>query len=730
MMKWSEFIDEKNIRKTIEVLKPNNELFEVRVIGKGAKKRIISGYFKDVETLIKAFDTIDPRQTNIYLTINKVNEACYSREQRDCFRITDASTHDHEVDMYEWLFIDLDPVRLAEVSSSDEELKAAISLSDKVYSYMKDLGFSEPVRALSGNGAHLLYRINLENNEENKNLVERCLIVLSSLFNNEKVKIDEVNHNQSRVCKLYGTLAQKGANTAVRPHRMSRISSIPSEIKVNSREMLETLASELPEVTNPPKVSKNNGTFVLEDWMFAHGLEPISSDQGTGCTIYPLANCPFDHSHTNGDSKIFKYNDGAIAFKCHHNSCRGKKWQDVRELLEPGAYSHEDDERIDAGWKEHKKHIQYKTVVTSENIEEIKKNLPKLSAISAFDLQNKEFGERYYAVENLIPVGETVVAAPPKTGKSWLMLDMCLKIAEGKPFLGFPTKQSDTLYLALEDGDSFEQERLNIITREEEAPKNFHFVFSDVMPMNEGFLLQLEDLLQTFPNVKVVVIDTLQLICYRRTKAADSAYETDYRTGRDLKNFADEHNISIVVVTHTTKMLHAEDEMANVSGTNGVTGAADAIVVLNKKNRMDKDATLFIVGRRVRQSLHNVHFNDQSCIWEYIGVADPSTNNEQADREAEYFDSDIREAVVKIANNISEPIKIRANQLVEMALKYDIGIKESNKMIGGFLSNMMGMFKSVDDVKVEILKNGTGARCYIIHPTFVLDKENEAPFME
>ncbi|MBQ2139133.1 MAG: AAA family ATPase, partial [Erysipelotrichaceae bacterium] len=63
------------------------------------------------------------------------------------------------------------------------------------------------------------------------------------------------------------------------------------------------------------------------------------------------------------------------------------------------------------------------------------------------------------------------------------MLDMCLKVAEGKKFLGFETKKSDTLYLALEDGDSFEQERLNIVLGGREAPQNFHFVFSNVMPM-------------------------------------------------------------------------------------------------------------------------------------------------------------------------------------------------------------------------------------------------------
>ena len=138
-MKWAQYYDESMIRQTISLLKPDNELFEIRIIGKGQRKKIISGYFTDPDVMIKQFDTIDPRGVNMYLTINRVNEACYAREQHDCFRQTDATTHDHEVDCYEWLFIDLDPERLAEISSSDPELEEARVLSDKVYAYMKDL---------------------------------------------------------------------------------------------------------------------------------------------------------------------------------------------------------------------------------------------------------------------------------------------------------------------------------------------------------------------------------------------------------------------------------------------------------------------------------------------------------------------------------------------------------------------------------------------------------------
>lgn len=724
-MKNATYFDEATIRQAISILKPNNELFEVRILQKANnRKRVISGYFTDTDTLINAFDTIDPRATNIYITINKVNDDCYSREQHDCFRLTDATTHDHEIDSYEWLFIDLDPKRLAEISSTDEELEASKALADKVYHYMQSKGFYEPIRALSGNGAHLLYRIDLPNTEESKALISKCLVVLASLFNTDKVKIDEVNHNQSRICKLYGTLAQKGASTQSRPHRMSKITSAPDVIQVNTLEMLKSLADELPDAPVEKKRQTTSTTitvtneFDLESWMFEHGLEPMKKESGTGCVIYPLANCPFDHSHTNGDSKIFHYSDGAIAFKCHHNSCRGKKWQDVRELLEPGAYDNnfEDDGHIDEGWKLHKQ--QYVVVQKTDDIEQVKKSLPKLSAISAFDLQQKVFEEKYYAVKDMIPEGETIIAAPPKTGKSWLVLDMCLKVAEGQNFLGFETNQSDTLYLALEDGDSFEQERLNIVLEGQQAPKNFHLVFSNVMPMNEGFLLQLDELLQAYPNIRVVVIDTLNFIKYRQGKS-ESAYECDYRTGRDLKQYAEEHKIAIVVVTHTTKMVHVDDDMANVSGTNGVTGAADSVIVVGKEKRTDLKAKLFITGRKVRQTTHNIRFNDTKCVWEYVGVAEVESRSdaEKRAREKEYLESDIRAAVVEIASKITECITFRANQLIEIALKYTgIGIIESNKEIGGFLSNTQGMFKAYDDIEVQVVKNGTASRLYKIFP--------------
>ena len=352
------------LRKAISQLKADGELFEVRIMGERIKP--ISGYFTDVETLIKAFDTVDLRNTNVYITLNPPLDALYSRQQADKLIAAKQTTSDKEIAWYEWLFIDLDPIRPTGISSTDEELQAAAEMAQKVYVYLKGLGFEEPVKAFSGNGYHLLYAIKVGNTAENSQLIERCLKALSNMFSDEKVKVDTANYNPSRICKLYGTLAQKGSSTKARPHRMSRIDGDIKELKLTSRIYLEKLAGEIP--AEPIKPAQYNNyapsEFDIIDFMNEHGLT-YKTQSGDGCTIYRLDECPFDSSHRNGDSKIFHYNNGAIAFKCHHDSCSGKKWQDVRMKYEPDAYekqSEDFDRAIEEGWKRHNRDRKKKEI--------------------------------------------------------------------------------------------------------------------------------------------------------------------------------------------------------------------------------------------------------------------------------------------------------------------------------------------------------------------------------
>ena len=147
----------------------------------------------------------------------------------DEIRKTIQALKDYE-ELFEVRFLEANGKRVSSgrpsgVSSTDEQLNQAKIVGNKVYVFMKNLGFNEPITAMSGNGIHLLYKIRLRNSDENKALIKNCLLVLDMLFSNDCVDIDKTNFNPARICKLYGTVARKGSNTAENPHRMSRLLS-------------------------------------------------------------------------------------------------------------------------------------------------------------------------------------------------------------------------------------------------------------------------------------------------------------------------------------------------------------------------------------------------------------------------------------------------------------------------------------------------------------------------
>lgn len=330
-------MDVNEIRKTLACMKPNNSLFELRVIGSG---KPLSGYFRDADVAIRELKKQNLRNANVYITLNEVEDACYSRTQRDVFiQYSKASTSDNNISGYDWLMVDVDPKRPTDTSSTDEQIENAKKTGNSVFKFMANIGFEKPLCAFSGNGVHLLYRLNLNNNTNTKELIHKCLKVLDMFFSNDDAQIDVSNHNPARVCKLYGTLAQKGSSTPERPHRMSKIISCPDEIKPTDISYLEKLASMYPEDIDKPQRYNNYSPkdFDLEEWMDRHGLRYRISSFADG-TKYILDCCPFDSNHKGKDACIFRGRNGAIGFHCFHNSCSDKTWQDVRVLFEPDAY--------------------------------------------------------------------------------------------------------------------------------------------------------------------------------------------------------------------------------------------------------------------------------------------------------------------------------------------------------------------------------------------------------
>lgn len=333
------YIDEKQIRQSIATFKggQGNGLFEARII-KGKKNPMV-GYFKDVNVIIDQLRRQDLRGTNVYMVLNEINDACYSKKAKDKFLMGEQSTTDKEIIGRQWILIDLDPVRPSGVSASDDEIAKAKKKAQEIYTFLLKQGFTEPVIGFSGNGYHLLYKVLLANTPEHNERIKRFLATLDALFSDGDIKIDTSNFNPSRVCKMYGTLAQKGSNTEDRPHRMSALTYIPKAIIPVDQSYIDKVNEIIPDKPDAPQRYNNyNGErFDLEAWMQKHGLHYKASTFGDG-KKYILDHCPFDSSHNGKDAAILQRNNGAICFHCFHDSCQDKGWKDVRIMFEPDAY--------------------------------------------------------------------------------------------------------------------------------------------------------------------------------------------------------------------------------------------------------------------------------------------------------------------------------------------------------------------------------------------------------
>ena len=323
------------------------QIVEVRAI---TDDGMASGYFdslKELAAKVESFDAL-PTVQGIYVTLNAVNPALFARRaNRIKMRLSkkDATTADADIIRRLWFPVDVDPTRPSGVSSTDNEHQAAITRAVEVSAYLgRHLGWPAPILADSGNGAHLLYKIDLPNDDASRDLVKRCLEVLAARCDDAAAKIDTANYNAARIWKLYGTMSRKGDDTEDRPHRRAAVLDAPLPIELVTREQLERLAGALPSpsaasaAAPPMAVGQPAQALDIRHWLSEHGIGVQSEKPYEGGTIYQLSECPFSGDHKDGAFAI-QFPSGAIHAGCHHQSCGGgsQRWQELRERFEPKA---------------------------------------------------------------------------------------------------------------------------------------------------------------------------------------------------------------------------------------------------------------------------------------------------------------------------------------------------------------------------------------------------------
>ena len=235
--------------------------------------------------------------------------------------------------------------------------------------------------------------------------------------------------------------------------------------------------------------------------------------------------------------------------------------------------------------------------------------LPK--TISAEELLSTPLPPVKWIIPDLLPAGLALFAGPSKAGKSWLTLWLCLQVAQGKPMWGREIEPHTVLYLSLEDTFNRLQKRLLQLVGSEEAPERL-VMQTECSSIGQGLEEQLTSFIYQHPDTGLIVIDTLQKV--RSNDQNNSMYASDYKEISALKALADKYNVCILLILliHHLRKQAASDPFDQISGSNGLMGAADTTWVMQRK-RTSKNADIILTGRDLDR--RTLYLHEENCIW-------------------------------------------------------------------------------------------------------------------
>lgn len=260
--------------------------------------------------------------------------------------------------------------------------------------------------------------------------------------------------------------------------------------------------------------------------------------------------------------------------------------------------------------------------------------------IKASELLKKVLPEHRWAVRGVLAEGCALLVGRPKIGKSWLALNIAIAVASGGRALGqIPVDAGDVLHLSLEDNERRLRSRLTAILGDE--PCSDRLTLSTSWPkLDQRGLQWLEAWAEKHPQGRLIIVDTLQKVRPAASRNG-SLYGDDYQALSGLQEMAGRRNLTILVLHHTRKAA-SDDPLETISGTQGLGGAADSVLVL-KRDRTHRDATLFVTGRDVEETELTLRWDPMRAAWSLLGDAL----------------SEEREAVIRLLKHSTHPLTVK-----------------------------------------------------------------------
>lgn len=597
-------INEQTIRKWWDIFVKDNTFTEVRILGRFQ----YSGYFNNVDSVINAikpYSEMDDEQ--IYFVLNKIDNACYGRQQSEkLVKSPKITTNDNDIVRRSFVFVDFDPVRKSGTNASNEEFELAHKKAQDVFRFLRGKGFSEPIISKSGNGFHLTFKVDLPNDEKTTETIKQFYEYLASIFSDDKVDIDTKVFNLARLCKLYGTMAKKGANLEDRPWRMSEIIYVPKEVNVTDIEKFESIAALLPPKEAPKPIQRNarigyGEQFDLESWLNSHGIEYRKKQDGTS-TKYEIKTCPWHETHSSNNpfsSALFQDTEGKLTYTCAHSHCKDKQWKDFRLFYEPTAYDR----------PAYQPQYAHRIYAPQKPKYEIKQETPELGKkwlqltdiekvdLSAIPRIKTGFAELDRMILGLAEGELSVLSGGNASGKTSLLDTIILSAIEQhvptaaysgelpsyifKSWLQMAAAGRDNLMPSkFGDGKFFVPN--NVGERIDRWMTDKFFLYNNEYGNSvEEVMHDMEELLEL--GVKLFILDNMMSLDLEALDGGNSNVKQKSLIVR-LKDFAKNNKVHVIVVAHprkTTAFLRKND----ISGTGDITNVADNVFIAHRVNQ-------------------------------------------------------------------------------------------------------------------------------------------------
>jgi len=413
---------------------------------------IAVGYFDSWESALKAVESEPTQYKAAYFTLNPLKLPEGIQVNPPSLRSASNAAGTSDIARRVWLLIDCDPPRQSKTNSTAEEKGAARQQAERLREWLGSHGWPEPVLADSGNGWHLLYRIDLANDETTKALLERFLCRLKQLF----PMVDAGNFDAPRLCKLYGSWARKGEHSDERPWRRSGIVEEGSGTIV-TKEQLRALAPVPESPSTAAQRAKGDEDLsrllgFLECYEVPLRSEPREVKDGWQIEI----ECPWADEHageSRRDTVVSFIAERGYGFKCFHGHCVGRTWRDFRAKVQ----SHFPDKKFTFVESSATigKHDAPKADVPNPEPSNGRWLSPDKAAhlfSTREELENAK--PLSFFIEDFLPDdGVTAIGAPVSSRKSLIAQNMTRSLVTGEPLFGhFKVKKrpARVLYLVPE----------------------------------------------------------------------------------------------------------------------------------------------------------------------------------------------------------------------------------------------------------------------------------------